>query len=176
MRDCIPCAGSPDAKLRGGWRERRDDVGDFGMHIVPFSGRNPTGSGIFGDPEARVIRLNRRSKKLVCGCCGRSPEGLSIIGFAGCAICRAATRGFFLELEVRRARLSQLRQGGSAERLDFLADNPRLHQALCLYVGPALSICDDQGRCHGGQDRSEASMASSTSGSAQKRAGAFALR
>jgi transposase len=35
--------------------------------------------GVFGDPKARVITLERRSKKTTCGCCGRTQSGWYVI-------------------------------------------------------------------------------------------------
>src|SRR5271167_4541220 len=46
------------------------------------------------------------------------------------------------------ARLSQLRQG-EARAARLSGGQSALHQALCLLRRPALSICDDQGRCGG---------------------------
>ena len=46
------------------------------------------------DPKARVIGLNRRSKKPFVVVAVAVRRAGTIIRFAGCAICRAATRGF----------------------------------------------------------------------------------
>ena len=72
-----------------------DDVGDFGMHIASrVFGRNRRCAAFFGDPKARVIGLNRRSKKPFVVVAVAVRRAGTIIRFAGCAICRAATRGF----------------------------------------------------------------------------------
>src|ERR1700730_13370955 len=62
----------------------------------------PTVQGVFGDPKARVIRLNRRSKKRRAGCCGRVQMGwydrkLRRVRDLSCGDTR-----IFLEMEVRR--------------------------------------------------------------------------
>jgi hypothetical protein len=44
------------------WREQRSEGGDFGMHIASRVLAGTDVRGIFGDPKARVIGLNRRSK------------------------------------------------------------------------------------------------------------------
>src|SRR5207302_5724216 len=55
----------------------------------------PTVHGIFGDPKARVITLNRRSKKRTAGA-AVMPRWAGTTGkFGGCVIFRAATLGYF---------------------------------------------------------------------------------
>ena len=101
-----------------------------------FSGfrPEPTVRGIFGDPKARVITLNRRSKKQRAGVAVASRWAGTTARSAGCAICRAGTRGYFWSW----------RCGGSSaadcgkvkrERLDFLADNPLYTKRFAYYVG-----------------------------------------
>src|SRR3954449_2965326 len=51
--------------------------------------------GVFGDPKARVITLKRRSKKRLAATAVASRWAGTIARCAGCAICRAATRGYF---------------------------------------------------------------------------------
>src|ERR1700682_959324 len=54
----------------------------------------PTVHGIFGDPKARVIKLNRRSKKQHVGAAVASRWAGTTARSAGCAICPAGTRGY----------------------------------------------------------------------------------
>ena len=63
-------------------------------HVTVGFRPEPTVRGIFGDPKARVIGLNRRSKKPFVVVAVAVRRAGTIIRFAGCAICRAATRGF----------------------------------------------------------------------------------
>ena len=90
--------------------------------------------GIFGDPKARVIGLNRRSKKR------HAAVAVAVqVGWYDRKICRVRdlscgdTR-IFLELEVRRL---DCRNCGKVkrERLDFLADNPHYTKRFAYYVG-----------------------------------------
>jgi len=50
--------------------------------------------GIFGDSQARVIRLERRQKKQHVAHAGNLTEVITTTGFAGYGICRAARCGF----------------------------------------------------------------------------------
>src|SRR5262249_24220173 len=61
-----------------------------------FPGFQPeqTVCGVFGDPKARVIRLNRRSKKRHAVVAVASRWAGTIASCGVCAICHAATRGF----------------------------------------------------------------------------------
>ena len=104
--------------------------------------------GIFGDPKARVITLVRRSKKQLCGACGRvhwagTTARLRRVRDLSCGDTR-----IYLEFEVRRV---DCRSCGKVkrERLDFLADNPLYTKRFAYYVGRRCRICDDQGRCRG---------------------------
>ena len=121
--------------IRGGWRERRDDVGDFGMHIASrVFGRNRRCAAFAVIRESAGDRAQSAVKKTVCGCCGRSQKG-----WYDHKICRVRdlscgdTR-IFLELEVRRL---DCRNCGRVkrERLDFLADNPHYTKRFAYYVG-----------------------------------------
>ena len=89
---------------------------------------------MFGDPDVRIVSLDRRSKKRFAACCGRVQKGwydrrvrrvrdLSCAGFR-----------IVLELEVRRV---VCRRCGTVkrERLDFLADNPHFTKRFAFYVG-----------------------------------------
>src|SRR2546430_12180330 len=55
----------------------------------------PTVHGIFGDPKARVITLNRRSKKRAAGAAVMSRWAGTTGKFGGGVIFRAATTGYF---------------------------------------------------------------------------------
>jgi transposase len=104
-----------------------------GYSFVDFHAQT-TVRGVFGDPDVRIVRLDRRSKKTVCDVCGQVQTGwydrrirlvrdLSSAGFR-----------IVLELEVRRVACHTC---GSVkrERLDFLADNPRFTKRFAFYVG-----------------------------------------
>src|SRR5258707_9370041 len=56
----------------------------------------PTVHGIFGDPKARVITLNRRSKKRAAGAAVMSRWAGTTGKFGGGVIFRAAALGYFL--------------------------------------------------------------------------------
>src|SRR3954468_18259464 len=93
----------------------------------------PTVRGIFGDSKARVITLNRRSKKRLVAVSVASRWAGTIARSGACVIFRAATR-IFLELEVRRIdcpRCGKVKR----ERLDFLADNPLYTKRFAYFVG-----------------------------------------
>ena len=111
-----------------------------------FSGFRPaqTVCGVFGDPKARVIRLNRRSKKrFVAAAVARRWAG-TIASCGACAIYRAATHGFFSNWRCG-ASLPSLWQG-EARAARLSGGQPALHEALCLLCRPSLPIGDDQGR------------------------------
>jgi transposase len=103
-------------------------------YSVPGFRPEPTVRGIFGDPNARVITLKRRSKKRRAAVVVASRWAGTTARSGACAIFRAATRGYFLELEVRRI---DCRRCGKVkrERLDFLADNPLYTKRFAYYVG-----------------------------------------
>jgi len=54
----------------------------------------PAVRGVFGDPKARVITLNRRAKKQSAAPAARSMRAGTTDGDGGCAISRAATHAF----------------------------------------------------------------------------------
>src|SRR2546429_5600686 len=74
----------------------------------------PTVHGIFGDPKARVITLNRRSKKRAAGAAVMSRWAGTTGKFGGCGISRAATLGYFLNWRDGGGGLA--RGGGGAGR------------------------------------------------------------
>jgi transposase len=114
------------------------------LDVYQFPGFRPkaTIKGIFGDPKARVIRLERRQKKTVCGCCGTEHRSYydsktRRIRDLSCGDVRV-----YLEVTVRRV---SCRRCGKVkrERLDWLANNPLYTKAVCLVGGaalPAMSI------------------------------------
>src|SRR6202045_4755289 len=63
----------------------------------------PTVQGVFGDPKARVIRLNRRSKKRRAAAAVGSRWAGTIARRGAWAICRAATRKIALETNEKAA-------------------------------------------------------------------------
>src|SRR5436189_6427471 len=94
----------------------------------------PTVCGVFGDPKARVIRVNRRSKKRLAAVVAASRWVGTIARCGVCAIWSCGDTRIFLELEVRR--IDSRRCGKvKRERLDFLADNPLYTKRFAFYVG-----------------------------------------
>jgi hypothetical protein len=57
--------------------------------------REPTVRGVFGDPDVRIVRLERRSKKRFAAVAGWSGAGGTISGYVGFAICRVRDFGSF---------------------------------------------------------------------------------
>src|ERR1700726_4896359 len=100
-----------------------------------FPGFRPeqTVCGVFGDPKARVIRLNRRSKKRLAAVAVASRWAGTIASCGGCAICHAATRGFFWNWKCGASSVACGKV--KRERLDFLADNPLYTKRFGYYVG-----------------------------------------
>src|ERR1700726_2074360 len=90
--------------------------------------------GVFGNPDVRIVSLERRSKKRFCGCCGLVRSGWDDLrGRPGRDLSSAGFR-IVLELEVRRV---ACRSCGTVkrERLDFLADNAHFTKRFAFYVG-----------------------------------------
>ena len=94
----------------------------------------PTVRGVFGDPKARVITLERRSKKrsaaaVVERSLGWYDRRTRQVRDLSCGDTR-----IYLEFEVRRV---QCRRCGKVkrERLEFLADNPFYTKRFAHYVG-----------------------------------------
>ena len=89
--------------------------------------------GIFGDPKARILRLERRGKKLSAAPAGRFTEPSTTTRSVSFGISPAATRGCTW----------RSRSGGSCagcgtvkrESLDFLSDNPFYTKRFSYYVG-----------------------------------------
>ena len=83
----------------------------------------PPRSGVFGDSHARILRLERRGKKTVCGVCGTPhrtfyDQKRRLVRDLSCGDTRV-----YLEVAVRRA-LCRMCQKVKREALPFLADNP----------------------------------------------------
>ena len=51
--------------------------------------------GVFGDPDVRIVRLERRSKKRFAAVAGRSGSAGTIGGYGKFATCRAQDFGLF---------------------------------------------------------------------------------
>jgi transposase len=89
--------------------------------------------GIFGDPQARIVTLKRRSKKrhagAVAGCRRAGTTEIRQVRDLSCG-----DTWIYLELEVRRL---DCRSCGKVkrERLDFLADNPLYTRRFAYFVG-----------------------------------------
>src|SRR5580700_8667003 len=100
-----------------------------------FPGFRPeqTVCGVFGDPKARVIRLNRRSKKRLAAVAVASRWAGTIASCGGVRDLSCGDTRIFLELEARRL---DCRNCGRVkrERLDFLADNPHYTKRFAYYV------------------------------------------
>src|SRR5450759_3983001 len=67
----------------------------LGYVFVPWFSTGTNSARDFGDPKARVIALNRRSKKRLVAVAVASRWGGTTARSAVCAIFRAATRGYF---------------------------------------------------------------------------------
>jgi len=103
-------------------------------YVFPGFRPQPTVRGLFGDPKARVITLERRSTQTHCGCCGRAHMGWYDRRTRQVRDLSCGDTRIYLEIEVRRV---QCRGCGTVkrERLDFLADNPFYTKRFALYVG-----------------------------------------
>ena len=73
-----------------------------GCILLPGVFARPTVRGIFGDPQARVIFLKRRSKKRRAAVAVGSRWAGTTARSVGCAIFSFGDTRIFLELEVRR--------------------------------------------------------------------------
>src|SRR5260221_2011028 len=77
--------------VKSGKRLRRlwDDYSFAGIRA------RATVRGVFGDPDVRIVRLVRRSKKRLAAVAGWSGAGGTIGGYVGVATCRARDFGLF---------------------------------------------------------------------------------
>ena len=100
-----------------------------------FKGFEPSDevTGIFGDPKARVIRLNR-CKKTVCPICGRSHNGFYDRKIRRVRDLSCGDTRIYLDLEIRRVQCRSC-QKVTQERLPFLAENPFYTKRFAFYVG-----------------------------------------
>ncbi len=65
-----------------------------GYSFAGFHAR-ATVRGVFGDPDVRIVRLERRSKKRLAAVAGWSKVGGTIGGYGKFATCRARDFGLF---------------------------------------------------------------------------------
>jgi hypothetical protein len=65
-----------------------------GYSFAGFCAR-ATVRGVFGDPDLRIVRVERRSKKRFAAVAGWSGAGGTIGGYVGFATCRARDFGLF---------------------------------------------------------------------------------
>ena len=95
---------------------------------------NETVRGVFGDPDVRIVSLDRRSKKRCAAVAGGSQKGWYDRRVRQVRDLSCGGYRIFLELEVRRV---ECRSCGAVkrERLDFLADNPFYTKRFAFYVG-----------------------------------------
>ena len=95
---------------------------------------SPTGIGIFGDPQARILTLTRRSKKRPVGPAGGCNANGTTASGAGYGISPVATCASTSRSKVRRVACrgcGKVKQ----EQLGFLADNPFYTKRFAFYVG-----------------------------------------
>jgi transposase len=112
--------------------KRRRRLSD-GYSFAGF-GAKATVRGVFGDPDVRIVRLDRRSKKRFAAVVGRVGNGWYDRRVRQVRDLSSAGFRIVLELEVRRV---ACRRCGTVkrERLDFLADNPHVTKRFAFYVG-----------------------------------------
>src|SRR3972149_5700195 len=105
-----------------------------GPYRVPSFPPLQTVVGVFGDPNRRIVRLVRRSKKWPVECGGGFTVVATITRGGGSAPPRAGVLGFLGETGAGGV---PCRRCGAVkrERLDFLADNPRYTKRFAFYVG-----------------------------------------
>ncbi|MBE7443877.1 MAG: transposase family protein [Planctomycetia bacterium] len=122
------------------WKKKETTAGRISVYrFVPRAEIK----GIFGDSNARDIRL-KRTKKTVCGCCGKIhwsqyDKKERRVRDLSCGDAR-----IYLEVEVRRVlcrKCGKVKQ----EKLEWLADNPLLHEAICLFCGTEVQDYDRKG-------------------------------
>lgn len=101
-----------------------------------FPGFRPleTVKGVFGDLKARVIPLSRRSKKTLCGVCGRIQFGWYDRKTRRVRDLSCADTRVYLDIEVRRV-YCKVCGKVKREKLDFLDDNPLYTKRFAWFVG-----------------------------------------
>src|SRR5271170_1264889 len=95
--------------------------------------------GVFGDPDVRIVTLDRRSKKRFAAAAVASRWAGTIAGYGGFRIA--------LELEMRRIECGAC-ASVKRERLEFLADNPHFTKRFAFYVGRRCRQAAKIGRAH----------------------------
>src|ERR1700730_8654909 len=80
---------------------------------------NETLRGVFGDPDVRILRLDRRSKKRFAAVASRSGTAGTTGGCGRFAICRAQGFGFFWNSKCGASRVAIVATW-SADRWGFL--------------------------------------------------------
>jgi len=101
-----------------------------------FPGFRPLATvvGIFGNPRARVLQLQRRGKKRFVASAAK-PAGPSTTGrFGGFALSSCGDTRVYLHLEIRRVACRNC-AAVKQERLPWLADNPFYTQRFAYFVG-----------------------------------------
>src|SRR6202051_2926205 len=90
--------------------------------------------GVFGEPDVRIVRLDRRSKKRFAVVADGSRRAGTTVGGGRVGDLSSAGFRIVLEFEVRRV---ACRRCGAVKRegLDFLADNPHFTKRFAFYVG-----------------------------------------
>jgi transposase len=111
-----------------GKRQRR--LAD-GYSFAGFRAR-ATVRGVFGDPDVRIVHLDRRSKKRFAIVVDGSRRAGTTGGCGRFAICRAQDFGLFWN-----SKCIACRRCGAVKRegLEFLADNPHFTKRFAFYVG-----------------------------------------
>src|SRR5437870_3808337 len=100
--------------------------------------------GVFGDPKARVVRLERRGKNCVWSLRSSLAPNLRSQAALGARPVGGRHQNLPGDREPSGA-LPELRQSEAGEA-GMALRQPFLHQALCVLRGPALSGFDDPGR------------------------------
>src|SRR5258708_35188693 len=100
----------------------------------------PTVHGIFGDPKARVITLNRRSKKRAAGAAVMSRWAGTTGKFGGGVVFRGGTLGDFLDWGEGGGRVAAGGGGGWEEVGGFVAVTARSHGAIAGVVSGRAAV------------------------------------
>ena len=101
-----------------------------------FPGYRPRAKirGIFGDPKARVIRLERTRRTTECGICGTRHRSYYDRKTRGIRDLSCGDARIYLETEIRRVKC---RKCGTVkrEKIDWLAKNPFYTKRFSYFVG-----------------------------------------
>jgi transposase len=112
----------------------------------------PTVRGILGDPKARIIGVNRCSKKHCAVAVDLCIAAGTIARCVAFAIFPCGDVRVFLEFEVRRV-LCKLCGKVKRERLELLADSPFYTKRFAYFVGRQCPPGDNQGCGQGAPPR-----------------------